>query len=449
MSRLWDIYEELKEIVYVSDPDTYELVYVNRFGREACGVSSLEQLVGKRCYEILHGCTSPCSVCTNDQLQVGHFCEWRRQNPLLNKTFMIKDTLIEEDGHIYRLEIAIDIGKTYMKEPAIPGFTSDGGWVHDALRLSLAEPTPEKSIEALLKHLGQLLKSDRVYIFEETPAHTVSNTYEWCRADVEPQKERRRELPIDLLRLWYEVFDQNQNVMIKSPEDIRDSDPKMYEALLPQQVNSLVVSPIISNKTIIGFYGVDNPPKEFLEYISVMLTVFGDFIASILQRRDLVDRLQKLGYYDQLTGALNRNGMNEFVATVDHEASLGIVYCDVMGLKQINDTLGHLAGDDLLIRACRCLCEVFPKESVFRFGGDEFLVLDSHVAREEQDAAIATLRRIMPTHHLQMAIGSVWVEHCNGQVTELLKLADQRMYAEKAEFYSQKPHNRRQRRSES
>ncbi len=443
MGKPWEIYENMQEIVYVTDMDTYRVVYINRYGRERFGIGSMEDVQGKPCYEVLQKCASPCSICTNSKLKPGQFHEWRYYNGLLGTTFLIKDTMIEDNGRRYRLEIAIDMGETDKQKRAIKEFTSNETMVNDALRLSLAEATPEKSIEVLLKHLGQSLKSDRVYIFEEMPDHTVKNTYEWCAGGVEPQKEFLQEVPFEVVALWYEAFHRNENIIIKSLESIRITAPRVYETLLPQQIDSLVVSPLIMDDKIIGFYGVDNPPKEFLNHISVMFMVLDYFISSILKRRNLVERLEKISYYDQLTGSLNRHGMNEFVANVDHDASLAIIYCDVMGLKQVNDTQGHLAGDAMLIRACKCLSAAFSAETVFRIGGDEFLVMRSGVTKEETDARVRILKDSMGEYGVNFAIGTVWAQKCSGRITDLLKLADERMYADKADYYSQHPNDRR------
>ncbi len=445
MTHIWELYEDLKEIVYVSDVDTYEIVYINRYGREFFGLQSQDELKGRHCYEVLQKCSSPCAICSNKQLKVGQFHEWRYYNGLLGKTFLLKDTLIEENGRRYRLEISIDIGETDIQKKTIKEFSSNEAMVNDAIRLSLAESTPEKGIRVLLKHLGQSLKSDRVYIFEGLPGMPVKNTYEWCAGGVEPQIDYLQEVPFEVVSLWYEAFRDGENIVIKGLDSIRLSHPKVYETLLPQQVDTLVVSPIVNNGQVVGFYGVDNPPKEFLNHISVMFMVMGYFISSLLKRRDLLARLEYMSYVDPLTGALNRNSMNEFIAHVDHSASIGIVYFDVMGLKLINDTQGHLAGDELLMRTYRCLCEIFPRESVFRIGGDEFLVLDSHVGEDEQNARVQRLKEILPEHDLNLAVGTIWEKQCNGRIIELMKQADERMYEEKAAYYSTRRNNRRNR----
>ncbi len=445
MKNFWEIYENMREIVYVTDMDTDELVYINKFGREKLKIDSLDNVKGQPCYKVLQNCSSHCSICTNKHLKSGEFYEWKYYNGLMGKTFLLKDTMIEQDGKRYRLEISVDVSEMDEQKKTIKEFASNEALVNDALRLSLAEATPEKSIKVLLKHLGQSLRSDRVYIFEMMDNGNVKNTYEWCAMGVEPQKDLLQDVPFEVVSLWYDAFNRNENVVIKDLESIKETDPMVYETLLPQEVDSLVVSPLIIKGEIVGFYGVDNPPKDFLNHISVMFMVLGYFISSMIRRRNLVDRLEKLSYYDQLTGALNRHGMNEFVAKVNHDASIGIVYCDVMGLKNVNDTMGHLAGDALLVRAYECLSSIFPSEAVFRIGGDEFLAMSSNVTKEDMDEKIQALRGNMGNYEVNFAVGAVWQPKCNGQIQALLKEADYLMYSEKEQYYSKHPNDRRKR----
>ena len=373
MEKIWEFYEHL--IVYVSDMDTYELQYMNQKALDAYGFLTLDEIKGKKCYEVLQGCSCPCAVCTNDYLQPGYFHEWKYHNPVINKAYALKDTMLTDGKRRCRLEIAIDMSVQEQQKKTIKQFTHNEAMINEALRVALAEPTPEESIEVLLEYLGQALKSERVYIFEESKDHTFDNTYEWCARGVIPQKENLQAVPYDAVALWYEIFQRNENVIIKDLELIKESDPWAYEYLKPQNVKTLVVSPLVNNGKIIGFYGVDNPPGESLNNISTLFWIMGHFMVSLLRRRNLVEKLEKLSYYDQLTGARNRHALNEYFDTFGREDDVGVLYCDVMGLKKVNDTQGHQAGDDLLLRACGCLKKQFDREELFRIGGDEFLVL--------------------------------------------------------------------------
>jgi len=331
------------------------------------------------------------------------------------------------------------MNRVWEYQKTIQDYENNEKLINEALGLALAESTPDLSIETLLKYIGNTLHSERVFIFEEQSDRTFCNTYEWCADGVIPQIHNLQEVEEEALELWYEVFHTGENVIIKDVEATKETNPKAYEYLKPQAIHSIVVSPLVSNGKIIGFYGTDNPPQEFMNHISGMFMILGKFIVSILRRRDLVRKLEQLSYYDQLTGARNRHYMNEFIANVKHDASIGIVYCDVTGLKRVNDLYGHLEGDHLLMRAYQCLLDHFPKDAIFRIGGDEFLAMKSGVTEEDMYERIGRLKEDMSKYQVHLALGCVWASSCNGKISELMKIADKRMYADKAEYYKENP----------
>lgn len=331
------------------------------------------------------------------------------------------------------------MNKVWEYQRTIQDYTNNEKMINEALRLALAEPTPDQSMDVLLEYLGNALHSERVFIFEEQQDHSFCNTYEWCRDGVIPQIGNLQEVEEEALKIWYDSFEKGENVIIKDIEATKETNPKAYKYLKPQDIQSVVVSPLVSNGEIIGFYGVDNPPQEFMNHISGMFMILGQFIVSIMRRRNLVRKLEQLSYFDQLTGARNRHSMNEFIATVDHDESIGIVYCDVTGLKRINDLQGHLEGDDLLIRSYRCLLDHFPKEAIFRIGGDEFLAMKSGMTEEDMVQRVAKLKEDMHKYNVHLAIGCAWAPACNGKITELMKIADKKMYEDKDEYYRANP----------
>ncbi len=108
--KIWEFYEELNEIVYVVDMDSHEIVYMNRRARETYGINAMEELKGKKCYELLAGSLMPCTMCTNQKLKTGHFLEEIRYNPFIKKKLGMKRTMVEEAGKRYRFDLAIDMG---------------------------------------------------------------------------------------------------------------------------------------------------------------------------------------------------------------------------------------------------------------------------------------------------------------------------------------------------
>lgn len=430
--KRWEFYNELNEIVYVVDIDSYEVVYMNRRAREAYGVEK-DDFQGRKCYELLSGGAYPCASCHSKKLRSGYFREEVCYNPVIRRRISLKETIVEEEGKKYRFVLAVDMGASEQQE----GMRKDSeAMINEGLRISLSAPTPELSVNALLEYLGQSLSSERVYIFEEMSDGTFSNTYEWCARDVVPQKENLQQVPFKTVSMWYQKFQQGKSVIIKNLEDVREKDADIYECLKPQNIHSLIVSPLVDEKEIIGFYGVDNPPEKYLDHINTLFQIWGHFFISLLRRRNLVRRLEEMCFQDQLTGIGNRHAMHEYVNKMDEGKSIGIVYCDVMGLKKANDTKGHQAGDQLLMRACGCLKRIFGDYALFRVGGDEFLVLCAGMDKAELLKRAEKLRSDMKEADAVMAIGCVWRPDGKEDMDQLIKQADERMYEEKRELHA-------------
>ena len=93
------------------------------------------------------------------------------------------------------------------------------------------------------------------------------------------------------------------------------------------------------------------------------------------------DYARTIAFRDPLTGVKSKHAYDEQELITDVQIRKGkcedfaVIVCDVNGLKKINDTLGHKAGDQYICCACEMLCEYFKHSPVFRIGGDEFVVL--------------------------------------------------------------------------
>jgi diguanylate cyclase (GGDEF)-like protein len=315
--------------------------------------------------------------------------------------------------------------------------------INEGLRQALAVSSPSKSLDILLGYLGRELRGDRVYIFEEDQGKGYSNTYEWCADGVVPQKDNLQQVSPEIASIWLEQFRNKENVIIKQLDDIRETDPRMYDLLKPQDIHSLVASSLVFNNRIIGFYGIDNPPAELMENISVLFQIMGYFIVSLMRRRILQDRLEKLSFYDPLTGCRNRHAMNDFMETIEKNTSVGLLYGDVIGLKRVNDAKGHQAGDELLVRAADSMRQVFSKDDLYRIGGDEFLVMCTGVTEEELLSKENQLKQALREHGVEMSLGRVWSLKGDLDMDDLLRRADELMYEDKRRYYAQDAARRR------
>ena len=165
---------------------------------------------------------------------------------------------------------------------------------------------------------------------------------------------------------------------------------------------------------------------------------------AVSQLSDLQEQLHHQAYHDPLTSLANRalftDNVREALAAPPGE--VGVLFIDLDDFKTVNDSLGHQAGDELLIAAAsRLRACLRPEDVVARLGGDEFAVLveDGHDA---ETAAVIVARRIMDAFALPVSVGSesvsvyvsvgISTSHTRGATAEeLIRDADVAMYKAK------------------
>ncbi len=147
-------------------------------------------------------------------------------------------------------------------------------------------------------------------------------------------------------------------------------------------------------------------------------------------------------FQDGLTGVKSKHAYLEVESVLDEKISegslreLAIVVCDVNGLKVINDTLGHKAGDEYIRKACRMICDIFAHSPVYRVGGDEFVVVLTGRDYENRRALMYKLHKRSSSNIMTndaivsggLAEYEPGRDHC---IHEVFERADSTMYKEK------------------
>ncbi len=170
-------------------------------------------------------------------------------------------------------------------------------------------------------------------------------------------------------------------------------------------------------------------------------------LEDITERRTAEARITHLARYDELTGLPNRVNFRdeiERLLVVPHDAEQlsALLFVDLDQFKQVNDTLGHPCGDQLLCAvADRLRAMLRPEDFVARFGGDEFVVFQQNIKSNEEAARLA--RRIVDhlserykiDNHLVEIGASVGIAMTSPGVSAdtLLKNADMALYRAKAD----------------
>ena len=148
-------------------------------------------------------------------------------------------------------------------------------------------------------------------------------------------------------------------------------------------------------------------------------------------------RLYSLAYKDNLTGLFNRNAYIRDLRKLERKKpkSLWFSIFDIDDFKIINDTKGHLFGDEILISAANRLCDIFTENNhtVYRIGGDEFLVISENISEDALVALLIKLKKSeIENNDFRFSKGYSFVENKGKECFDrAFDNADKMLYADK------------------
>ena len=200
---------------------------------------------------------------------------------------------------------------------------------------------------------------------------------------------------------WKELIGSSNCILAKNEKDmefVKERNPVWYDSLVASGSRNIVMFPLKAREQLLGYMWAVNYDAEQAPRIKETLELTTFILSSEISNSLLLDRLKVLSSKDMLTGLLNRNEMNNLIDKLSESEgqpinSVGVVFADLNGLKRVNDDFGHSAGDALLRDAARALVEVYSIESIYRAGGDEFIVILPGATEETVKEGIEALRK--------------------------------------------------------
>lgn len=221
---------------------------------------------------------------------------------------------------------------------------------------------------------------------------------------------------------------------------LKSSMPETYRQLKKLKVHNFMLTLVreAENNTegILGAWNMKHRWKDtsYLEYVSANF-----FLA--YQNIKSHETLTKMASMDMLTGLLNRNCHEAALKRYQQgeKAPCACIYIDVNGLHEVNNLLGHAAGDEMLRFIAKSLQEFFGETDTYRIGGDEFLAFVFDSAEEDILEKIRNFVKQIEEKNYHLSIGFRYQPNCS-DINQMISEAEKIMYEEKRLYYQNGNH---------
>lgn len=393
------------DTMYLSDINTYELLYLSPQARRAVNMTTEEEYQGTPCYKVLYGLDAPCPFCTNHLLTETDFYTWEYENTALGRRYALRDRLVHYQGRLVRMEIASDITDQ--------GYDRQRKSVDEAILNCIHQlnncDRPEISIHAFLAQIGTFYQADNVHICETNPEKgAFESTYGWSSPELQPSSAQQT-FSFPSIKDTMEIFHNTGFLCLDISDGDFDHHSVDFMALRHQGVKKLIAVPLLDRLgTVIGLLGVHNPKENADD--PRLLQLLSHFVVDGIEKNTILRRLDNLTYHDSLTGLHNRNRYVERIQELREvlPSCLGVVCMDIDRLKDINDVYGHSYGDRVLIRTANVLAKVCTDDT-YRVSGDQFVAFFPDISKEEFQYFVERLRNMVNAEeNLHVSMGTKW-----------------------------------------
>ena len=301
---------------------------------------------------------------------------------------------------------------------------------------SLSAPEDDEvKINNLLSIISRFYGADRACIYEfDDDMSVMTNTFEWCREGVPSRGSKLQARDISLADSWIKRFDDDISVFIAKVSEEAELNNKAGIILHQQKVDTVMISKLARGNRTVGFIEVDNPMIHFDTL--VLMESISSYIINDLARTKNYRMLRNISYQDALTGVNNRYSYLEYIRNSvksDDDRSVAVAFIDINNLKITNDRFGHEAGDNLIRSIATVLRSNFSSDTIYRFGGDEFVVIIRGIPEDSFKKRIRKLNTFW-TENISASVGYMWVPSYE-PIDELVAKADKNMYKTKQEYH--------------
>ena len=162
--------------------------------------------------------------------------------------------------------------------------------------INLTSEEIDAAIEGALQIIGEFEDVDRSYVFLlNHQEQTMNNTHEWCAAGIEAQIENLKNIPLNIMPWWMAKLEKFETINIERVDELPEEAAVEKELLRAQDIQSVVVLPLIFHKTLNGFVGFDfvRSAREWSNDNIAMLKMFANILSNALERKNTESALRE------------------------------------------------------------------------------------------------------------------------------------------------------------
>ncbi len=442
-SKVTDV---LKDVVYVTDVDSCDIHYINEAAAELFGVdiSDTSSWNGHKCYNIIQKRDKQCEFCTNKIIREDSYHSWEHYYEPKDMYFLVQDRLIRVADTKLRLCVMNDITHQRKLEAELRDRLQQEKTLNACIEHLHTNRAPREIMFDLLGVVGEYFEADNVHIVKiDNVENNYKALYEWYRSKEYQRNFGSLIFSAEELHDWKVGFETHGYYHVSS-----DGTPNI---LFPKQSIKHVLSELFAvpwkndSGEFSGFIGLENPKLSLsdISFFNSLTSIISDFLMKI----ELHDSLRSLSFTDPMSGLGNRGNYRLKVDQLENQnlKSLGVLYLDINGLKQLNDEYGQLYGDKTIERVASILFKTFGM-SAFRISGDDFVVLCPDVEEEAFVRDIEQVRSDIISTGISVCIGSSFA-NSSINIHKQIEIADGFMYTEKQQLFTSSQINQKYRSS--
>lgn len=423
-------FDNADESVSITDPKTFEVLYMNQTMLKNTGFPEDYRWQGKKCYELWGDGKAPCSFCPVPNLRRDRFKTWIFQNPSTGVDFLMRETLVSWKGKTVRFNTSIGL-ETYLSH-----YLHENEQIYrevqanDIIAAGFSEKDPEKGLMKMMERMAGFLKAERILIMEENEKE-LHCTYEWTRPSLPARKDELQHISKEKVRPFYDYLQQREIVLEKDvPRMVKNLGMKKVYV---QGLRSMVTGLLNLQGHRMGCIEVVNPAPERFEGGGLLLRTLTRIFAILVRNRDMLKEMYRLGHTDELTGAGNLRAFEEYAASIPEGTKTAFFYCDIENLKKINDRKGHHSGNEAICCTAGALAEQAGLTHTYRLGGDEFLAVAADMDEQGAAAMAEAIREGFKRRNVSVSLGHAVFTAPFPPMEEMLNVIDGKMYENKRE----------------